>query len=175
MPRPRDGHRRARVRGSLARVSRRGHWHDDGGQVAGIEGLIFGVLIFVLGSFLVINLWAVIDARLAADVGAREAARAFVEGRNLGDAKDQAIAAAQEAMEGYGRPIPDTAVSFSPDNVFERCARVTITVTYQLPGVLTPVFGSFGQGVTVYGRHTELVDPLRNNVGSSDQELGLCG
>ena len=41
--------------------------------------LPFGVLIFVVGSLLIANAWAVVDAKLATTAAAREAARAYVE------------------------------------------------------------------------------------------------
>ena len=53
--------------------------HDEHGQVGGIEGLVFGVLVFVFGALLVANAWAVVDAKSAASVAAREAARVCVE------------------------------------------------------------------------------------------------
>ncbi|MGV3758684.1 MAG: hypothetical protein ACO1PW_03960 [Actinomycetota bacterium] len=47
----------------------------DRGQVAGIEAIPFGLLIFVLGGLLLANAWAVVDAKLATDAAAREAVR----------------------------------------------------------------------------------------------------
>ena len=60
------------------RVARSG-WRDDRGQVAGIEVLPFGFLVLVAGTLLVVNAWAVVDAKFAVDAAVREAARAYVE------------------------------------------------------------------------------------------------
>ena len=42
----------------------------DAGQVGGIEALPFGLLIFVVGTLLIANAWAVIDAKFAGRCGA---------------------------------------------------------------------------------------------------------
>src|SRR4029079_720569 len=59
-----------------------GRRHTERGVVGGIEVLPFGFLIFVVGSLVIANAWAVIDARMAADAAARQAARAYVESPN---------------------------------------------------------------------------------------------
>ncbi|MGH2685611.1 MAG: hypothetical protein ACRDJP_09115, partial [Actinomycetota bacterium] len=74
----------------------------DRGQVAGIEALPFGVLIFVVGALLVTNVWGVIDAKLAATSAAREAARAFVEAADAASAERSAALAADEAITAHG-------------------------------------------------------------------------
>ena len=52
---------------------------DERGAVGGIEVLPLGMLVLVVGTLLVVNAWAVVDAKLAASAAAREAARAYVE------------------------------------------------------------------------------------------------
>ncbi|MGZ4694068.1 MAG: hypothetical protein ACXWA3_10620, partial [Acidimicrobiales bacterium] len=51
---------------------------DDRGQLAGIEVLPFGVLVFVVGALLITNAWAVVDAKIAVDAASREAVRTYV-------------------------------------------------------------------------------------------------
>ena len=75
MPSRRGGtlaHRRLSHHGDdhRPRVRRR-----EQGFVAGGEVLPFGVLIFVLGTLLLVNAWAVIDAKFAVSSASREAAR----------------------------------------------------------------------------------------------------
>ena len=67
----------------------------DRGQVGGVEALPFGVLVFVVGVLLVVNLWAIVDAKVAATSAAREAARAYVEAADGAEAEGDAIAAAR--------------------------------------------------------------------------------
>jgi hypothetical protein len=54
-------------------------WSGDDGFAGGLEALVFGVLIFVIGTLLVVNAWAVVDAKFATSSAAREAVRAAVE------------------------------------------------------------------------------------------------
>ena len=58
---------------------RRIDWNEDCGQVGGIEVLPFGLLVFIVGTLLVANAWAVVDAKLAVTSAAREAVRSYVE------------------------------------------------------------------------------------------------
>ena len=133
----------------------------DGGQVGGVEALPFGVLVFVLGVLLVVNLWAIVDAKVAVTSAAREAARAYVEAEDGAQAESDAIAAAQAAIAGRGRSIDRTAVAITAGG-FTRCAMVTFEVTYVVPTLTLPFVGGFGDGVRVRARHGEVVDPYRN-------------
>ena len=105
-------------------------WRSDRGQFAGIEALPFGVLVFVIGSLLVANAWAVIDAKLAVSAAAREGARTYVEAPpDLVVAERAAREAAADALEGHGRDADDAAIAVAnPAGSFTRCARVTVAV-----------------------------------------------
>lgn len=150
-------------------MTRRRGW-DERGQVGGVEGLIFGVLIFVFGTLLVTNAWGVVDAKLAATAAAREAARTYVEGTSAADADRAARQAAQEAIEGHGRRW-DRATMELTGATFARCARITAQVRYEAPLIVIPLLGQHGSGFTVSGKHSELVDPYRSGLGAE----GGCG
>ena len=143
---------------------------DEAGQIGGVEALIFGVLIFVFGTLVVVNAWGVIDAKFATATAAREAARTFVEGRDARRAGDAAEAAAREAMGS--RPQERVQVALV-EGAFERCARVTMQVSYAVPFIRVPVLGGFGSAFDVVSRHSEIVDPFRNGVGT--QREAACG
>ena len=135
---------------------------DEAGQVGGIEGLVFGFLIFVLGALLVANAWGVIDARLAAGAAAREATRAFVESSatTSEEALSEADAVARRTVAGYGRDGSKLVV-VAEQGSLRRCARVTLRAEYPVPLIVLPIFGSHGRGFTAVGRHSEIVDPYR--------------
>jgi hypothetical protein len=151
---------------------------DDRGQVGGIEVLPFGLLVFVVGTLLIANAWAVVDAKLAVDAAAREAARHFVEAdvpdaRNIADAEAAARRAGFEALAAHGREGARATVELtgleSPDGQsgFTRCARATFTARYDVPVLRLPWIGGFGSGLDVTSRHTELIDPYRDGVPGS--------
>lgn len=129
--------------------------------------LALGVLVFVVGTLLVLSAWRVVDATFAVSAAAREAARAFVEGE--GDthaARARAHAAAVEAVTVHGLGTAGVAVELSGS--LERCKPVRVDVTYVVPGVVLPWVDGIGD-VAVHGSHTELVDPLRGGVdGEAD-------
>ena len=141
-------------------------WRDDRGQVAGIEALPFGILLFVVGALLVANAWAVLDAKMATDSAAREAARTYVEGVDHDAGLAGATAAARSAIEGQGRN-PDRLELRGPTSSaeFVRCNRITFRATYVVPAIPLPFIGGFGNGISVTSSHTELVDPFRDGVG----------
>jgi hypothetical protein len=151
---------------------------DDRGQVGGIEVLPFGLLVFVVGTLLIANTWAVIDAKLAVDAAARQAARHFVEAdvpaaRDFGDAEAAARRAGYEALAAHGREEARSTVELtaleSPDGQagFSRCARATFTASYDVPVLHLPWIGGFGSGLDVTSSHSELIDPYRDGVPGS--------
>lgn len=138
------------------------------GQVGGVEGLFFGVAIFVLGTLVIANAWGVIDAKMAAASAAREATRSFVESSapTKAAALDRAEAVAGDTIEGYGRNR--ARMVFVPEEAdLRRCARVTLRVEYPVPLITLPFVGGQGRGFTAVGRHSEIVDPFRS--GLSDR------
>lgn len=148
-----------RVAGVVAARARR----DEGGQVAGIEAVPFGLLVLVVAVLLIANAWAVVDAKLTMASAAREATRAYVEAPAGSDAPAQARAAAVEAVRAGGRD-PGRLVLTSRAGGLRRCQRVTFTATYPVPAVTLPWIGGFGHGFTATARHSEVVDPLRTGL-----------
>lgn len=148
------------------------NWRDDRGQVAGVEALPFGILLFVVGALLVANAWAVIDAKMTVTSAAREAGRSYVEASRPDEARTQADAAAREAVRAHGRN-PDRATIVGPDpaEAFTRCNRITFAVTYPVPALTLPFIGGFGHAFDVTATHSELVDPFRNDVPGE----AVCG
>lgn len=145
---------------------------DERGQIGGVEGLIFGVLVFVFGTLVVVNAWGAVDAKFATSTAAREAARTYVEGADARHAAFDAEAAALEAMGT--RPRRRTKVEMI-EGELERCSRVTMQVSYRVPFIRVPVLGGFGSAFTVVSRHTEIVDPFRNSVGTRPQAVCEVG
>jgi hypothetical protein len=143
--------------------------NDEVGQVGGVEGVLFGVVVFVLGTLLVANAWAVVDAKSAASAAAREATRAFVETTATSEstALAEAELAARETIEGYGRD-PDELVVVAEAMSLRRCGRVTIRTEYPVPLLSLPVLGRHGDGFTAVGRHSELVDPFKAGLADRD-------
>lgn len=137
---------------------------DERGMVGGFEALPFGFLVFVAGSLLLANAWAVFDSRLAASAAAREAVRAFVEGTgSTEDARRSGDAAAEEALVGHGKDVDRMAITWDGD-VLERCRLVTATVSYEVPTVVVPWLAAFGGVLSTSARHSERVDPYRSGL-----------
>jgi hypothetical protein len=140
-------------------------WRDERGAVGGIEVSPFGVLVFVVGTLLVANAWAVIDAKGAALSAAREATRTYVESSDPATALDDATTAAREAIEAHGRD-PDKLLLEGPTSGgdLQRCAPVTFTASYPVPAIALPWIGGFGTDFTVRAAVTQVVDPYRDGV-----------
>ena len=157
--------RTVRVRARGAAAVTRARCHGDRGQVGGIEALPFGLLVFVLGSLLIANAWAVIDAKFATDAAARQAARTFVEATDETAAVTAAVEAGRAAIAGHGRD-PDRAV-IGPVGGFAlaRCARATFEAVYEVPALSIPLIGGYGTApFRVRSSHSEVVDPFRSGL-----------
>ncbi len=134
------------------------------GVIGGVEVLPFGVLIFVAGALLIANAWAVIDAKLTVESAAREAGRAYVEAPDRATAERDARRAANEAVAGVGRD-PERLDLRDNDPDFARCSMVEHEASYEVPALTLPFIGGFGNGITVTGRHREVIDPYRQGLG----------
>lgn len=140
----------------------RDRMHDDQGFAAGGEALAFGVLIFVVGTLMVLSAWRVVDAKFATAAASREATRSFAEAVTPRAGAVAAQAAARQALQGHGLELSGlqgVVVSGSLD----RCQRVHAVTTYVVPGIRLPWVGGLG-AVTVRSDHTEIVDPLRGGL-----------
>ena len=139
---------------------------DEDGAVGGIETLPFGVLVFVVGTLIVVNAWGVVDAKLAVAGAAREAVRAYVEAPVDSSPEQLGAAAAHTALRTAGRTARAPVIAF--DGEFRRCARVRATVSYLIPAVRLPWVGSMGT-FTARSTASEVVDPLRSGLeGEAD-------
>ena len=132
----------------------------DDGFAGGLDGLVFGLLIFVVGTLIVASAWGVVDTKMATGTAAQEAARTYVEADNATDAASGADAAAQEVLAGFGRN-PSRASVVLAGGFFARCQRITIRVSYPSPLLVLPFVGRVGRGLRVSSEHSELVDPFR--------------
>ncbi|HEX5365982.1 MAG TPA: hemolysin family protein [Acidimicrobiales bacterium] len=163
---------------------RRGHrLAGDDGLAGGVEALPFGLLVFVVGTLLVANAWAVVDAKLAVDAAARQATRAYVEaevpdGDGADGAEATAVAAGLAALDAHGRDPAKAWVGLGGlegsggQQGFSRCARATFVARYEVPALTLPWIGGFGRGIDVTSRHSEIVDPYRSGVPGSAESCG---
>src|SRR4051794_6532769 len=112
---------------------------DQRGQAGGVEALAFGVLVFVVGTLFVANVWSAVDAKLAASSAAREGARTYVEtGGSDADAGLPARRAVDAALASLGR---SGHVDVGPGDGYHRCGRVVVRVTTAVPVLRLPFIG----------------------------------
>src|SRR2546423_9148630 len=98
------------------------NWSDDRGQIAGIEAVPFGILLFVVGSLLIANAWAVIDVKMAVTSAAREAARTYVESADHSTGSANADRAARDVIAAHKRNTQLALVDGPTDeSAFARC------------------------------------------------------
>lgn len=143
----------------------------DRGQVGGIEALPFGLLIFVVGSLLIANAWAVVDAKFATDAAARQAVHTFVEASDPGAAMGQAQEAGFASIEAHGRDPHRSIVRPVGDPELVRCERVTFEVVYEVPALSLPFIGGYGRApFQVRSTHSEVVDPFRSGVEGTAED-----
>lgn len=133
------------------------------GAVAGIEALAFGVLVFVMGTLLVANLWAAVDGRSAADGAARAAARAVVTSAPDADLPTVARSAALDALTAHGVPA-DRLTEVRLAGALVRCGVVEVTVAHRVPLVVLPRVGARRAAVTVRATHAAVVDPYASGL-----------
>lgn len=136
-----------------------------------MEALPFGLLVFVLGSLLIANAWAVVDAKFATDAAARQAARTFVEGSDESSALDAAIEAARASIAGHGRDPDRATIAEVGTFALQRCQRATFEVVYEVPALSIPLIGGYGTApFRVRSTHSEVVDPFRSGLDGQAED-----
>lgn len=140
---------------------------NEHGAIGGVEGFAFGILLFVFGTLMIINAWAVVNGKMTASAAAREAARTYVEARNQRDAEQQARLAALVAVSEPRRS--STTVEFATNNTYIRCGEITATVHIAIPRISLPLIGGTGGSFPVTATHTEIIDPYRSGLASTAQ------
>ena len=142
----------------------------EAGFVAGAESLAFGVLVFVVGTLLIMSGWTIIDTKIGVEAAAREAGRAVVESPvadlTNGQADRLARASAVQALTAHGgSPLdPDatwriSSIRVTGDRV--RCGRIVAEVLVAVDTVRLPIIGGGFGTVEVRGTHTERIEPYR--------------
>lgn len=144
------------------------HRRGERGQVAGVEVLVFGLLVFIGGTLIVANVWGVVDAKLATDSAAREATRWIVERAGAERTGEQLRAGARLVAEStladHGRTGPATVDVVPPGGEVSRCDRISVTVGVTVPAIRLPFMDGFGDAFDVTATHSELVDPTRSHL-----------
>lgn len=141
----------------------------EDGVVGGLEALPFGVLVFVVGTLIVVNAWGVVDAKMTVAGAAREAVRAYVEAPVGTDAEGLARTAANQSMDAMGRTAREPRITMAGDA--RRCNRVSATVAYKIPALRLPWVGGLGS-FTATSTASEIVDPLRSGVAGEATCVG---
>lgn len=139
-----------------------GRLRGDGGQVAGIEAVPFGLLVLTVGVLVVAHTWAVVDAKFVTTAAAREATRAYVEAPSSEIAAVRAAEAAREVVERAGRD-PGALRLTGGTSRFGRCAPARHEAVLEVPTVAVP-WRDDRPSVSVGAGHTEVVDPYRNGL-----------
>jgi hypothetical protein len=147
-----------------------GSSRTESGQ-AGAEILFFTFVILLSLTLVIVNAWAVIDAKFMVTASAREGARSYVESVDQDTARADALQSSDAAIVRAGGRL-DRREDTEIEGVFERCGRVTVTVHYRIPSVRVPALG-FSLGTReVSSSHSEIVDPYRS--GLAGEVRGDC-
>ena len=144
--------------------------------MGGMEAVVFGLLILVVGVLLVSNAWGVVDAKTAAREAAREAARAFATAPAADEAGAEQAAhqAALDTLTEMGWTNPAIVIART-QGAFERCAVVTYEVRIPVPAFRLPWLRSGLTSFTARAYQSERVDPYRSGVPPDPSGRTGCG
>jgi Flp pilus assembly protein TadG len=161
---------------AVRRCVRRVRWSDDRGFAGGTEAVPLGVLVMVVGTLLVMNVWAVIDTKMALNVAARQAAHAVAEAPDAGTATATADDAAREALAAFHGPeraagLVVSGIEYTDRSGvavgFQRCARVRVVLEDRAPLIRVPIIGGWGTSFPVSSTGASIVDPYRLDVAAA--------
>lgn len=146
--------------------------HDETG-VVGFEVLPFLVIVFVIGTLLFAQFWAVLDAKLTTASAAREATRTFVEqpGRSGPNAASSAaVNAGRRVLNGNALTANGTVRPLGNPSL-RRCHRISYEARATVPNMALARSAGRAQ-IEVISRHTEIVDPLRSGLTGRARCIG---
>jgi hypothetical protein len=142
----------------------------EAGQVGGVEAVLFGVLVLVIGTLLISNAWGVIDAKAAAREAAREGARTYATAP-VADASAAADLASQAATQTLAALGWVASANDLAQGTFQRCAVVTWEVAVRVPAFRLPWLSGGPSVFTASAFDSQRVDPYRSGV-PGDSSLG---
>ncbi|CAB4558421.1 unannotated protein [freshwater metagenome] len=145
---------------------RRGHTRERG-AVGGGEGVIFGMLILVAGTLVILNLWSILDTRMALEAAAGEYLRTYTEQQNFFQARVVGEAAAKDSLAQRGITPARVEILPSEPQGFGPCAVAVVQLRTQLPWVRVPFIGGAGS-TSVSVTQTELIDAHREVTASAN-------
>lgn len=139
---------------------------DERGQMAGIETIPFGILVFVAGTLLVTNAWAGVTNRTTADSIAREYLRAYTRAETRPEGLADGARAAQ--LVAASHQLGADRVQVVEPTAWAACALATVQVTITVPEIRAPFLGGFGtQEVRV--THRDRIDSYRAAIPTSGE------
>lgn len=130
------------------------------GAVAGLEGVLFSVLILMGGMVLIVNVWSVIDSRMMLDGATREYLRTYTRSPDALTARVDAERSALRVANARGSSVGDMVFTVDAPNGFGPCAVVTVSISTVVPTLRAPFIGSFGTS-TATSRLSGLVEAHR--------------
>lgn len=136
---------------------------QERGAVAGLDGLMFAIMILLGGLVLIINAWSVIESRMVIDAAAREYVRTYTRGSDSISARIDAEHAARRVIGARRSTFDFLDLVVDSPNGFGPCATVTVSLSTRVPSLRAPFLGSFGS-MAATSRLTGLVDAHRQMV-----------
>lgn len=133
---------------------------SERGAVAGLEGVMFGLLVLLAGTVLVVNAWSVLQTRRTLDGAAREYLRAYTQADSPAQARLAANLALDEVLRGERGRGTDITVTAPDPALFGPCASASVTLATTVPAARLPFVGTMASTEVVVD-HTELVDAHR--------------
>jgi len=148
---------------------------NERGAVAGLEGVMFGILILVAGTVLVAHAWSVLETRRSLDGAAREYLRAYTEADGPAAARTAGQRALDDVLRGEHNTRGTVDVTSPDPTTFGPCAQATVSLSSVVPSVRLPFLTDVGAS-TVRVTHTELVDAHREMTSGAayDPERTPC-
>ena len=148
-------------------LTRRRDQRGERGAVAGVEALLFSVLILIAGAVVLVDVWDVLDNRAALDAATREYTRSFTEQRDRAAAHARGTAAAHASLRHRGLDPAQVELAVGLPLGFGPCAPVEVVARRRVPWVRAPFLDQAGETVVEVAQR-ELIDAHREVIADAD-------
>jgi hypothetical protein len=137
------------------------------GVAGGAEALAFTTLILLAGTLAMVNVWSVIETRVALDAAAREYLRSYTRQDDHHAAATAGELVARAVLTGRGTPVTELRFVHPDPSRFGPCGTATVVISASVPAARVPFVGPLARS-RVRIEHHDLIS-LHREVNSHER------
>jgi hypothetical protein len=138
---------------------------NERGVAGGAEALAFTTLILLAGTLVMVNVWSLVETRVALDAAAREYLRTYTHQDDHHAAVTAGELVARAVLTGRDTPLSELRFVHPDPSTFGPCGMATVAISASVPAARVPFIGTLARS-RVRIEHHDLIG-LHREVNSN--------